>query len=117
MSNIRDREKMLAHLQNMTDDEAYANALADPDNPPMSDAQLAQGVFVPYNPEQKTSLLERYRAACLKEKKVSVTVRYDADVVRWYKSKGKGYQALMNAALRTCMEAELTDRTGKSVTR
>lgn len=41
-----------------------------------------------------------------KRNKVSVTARFDADVVEWYRSKGKGYQSIMNAALRACMEIE-----------
>jgi uncharacterized protein (DUF4415 family) len=41
-----------------------------------------------------------------KRNKVSVTARFDADVVEWYRAKGKGYQSIMNAALRACMEVE-----------
>ena len=41
-----------------------------------------------------------------KRNKVSVTARFDADVVEWYRAKGKGYQSIMNAALRACMEIE-----------
>src|SRR5512144_2703936 len=39
--------------------------------------------------------------------KSSVTVRLDTDVVLWLKSKGKGYQARINAILREAMIKEL----------
>jgi uncharacterized protein (DUF4415 family) len=39
-----------------------------------------------------------------KENKRQVTVRYDADVVEFFKSQGRGWQARMNAVLRTFME-------------
>ena len=39
-----------------------------------------------------------------KENKRLVSVRYDADVVDWFKSQGRGWQARMNAVLRSFME-------------
>lgn len=44
-----------------------------------------------------------------KRNKVSITARFDADVVDYYRAKGKGYQSIMNAALRACMEVEQND--------
>jgi len=35
--------------------------------------------------------------------KVSVSIKIDADVLSWYKSKGKGYQTRINKALRETM--------------
>ena len=90
-------------LQTMTDSEATANALADADNPPVSEEIPLRLLHLP---EDGATLLERFHKALEQEKKVSLTVRYDADIVRWYKSKGKGYQSAMNAALRSVMEAE-----------
>jgi putative transcriptional regulator len=40
-----------ARLAAMTDEEAHQNALADPDNPPLTDAQLARMRRVP-NPQE-----------------------------------------------------------------
>lgn len=54
--------------------------------------------------EGSKTLLECFRKALEREKKVSLTVMYDADVVRRYKAKG--HKSTMNAALRACMEAE-----------
>ena len=39
--------------------------------------------------------------------KASTTVRLDADVLLWLKSKGKGYQTRINAILREAMRKEL----------
>jgi uncharacterized protein (DUF4415 family) len=38
--------------------------------------------------------------------KKSVTVRLDADVLAWLKSKGEGYQTRLNAMLRQMMERD-----------
>lgn len=38
--------------------------------------------------------------------KKQLTVRFDEDVVEWFKSRGKGYQSRMNAVLRSYMEAQ-----------
>ena len=38
-----------------------------------------------------------------KPRKVRLTAGYDADVARWYRSLGQGYQARMNRVLRTYM--------------
>ena len=66
------------------------------------------------SPQGGKTLLERFHKAMEREKKVSLTVRYDADVVRWYKAKGKGYQSMMNAALRAFMEVEQAARENDS---
>lgn len=39
--------------------------------------------------------------------KQSTTVRVDADVLRWLKGKGKGYQTRLNAILREAMMREV----------
>jgi uncharacterized protein (DUF4415 family) len=37
--------------------------------------------------------------------KVPVNAKFDADVVAWFKSQGRGYQTRMNAVLRRYMDA------------
>jgi uncharacterized protein (DUF4415 family) len=37
--------------------------------------------------------------------KTPVNAKFDADVVEWFKSQGRGYQTRMNAVLRRYMEA------------
>ena len=62
------------------------------DMPAMTREQLAK--FVP------AKLLNRslYRPV-----KIPVKINYDADVMEWFRSFGKGYQTRMNAALREYM--------------
>ena len=62
------------------------------DMPALTQEQLAQ--FLP------AKLLNRslYRPV-----KVPVKMNYDADVLEWFRSFGKGYQTRMNAALREYM--------------
>jgi uncharacterized protein (DUF4415 family) len=37
--------------------------------------------------------------------KQQLTVRFDADVIEWFKAQGPGYQTRMNAVLRSYVEA------------
>jgi uncharacterized protein (DUF4415 family) len=37
--------------------------------------------------------------------KVRLTVRFDEDMVQWFRSQGSGYQTKMNAVLRSFYEA------------
>ncbi len=85
-------------LGNMTDDEVQAAALSDPDAQPLTDEQLAHMV-----PFRESELFKRIHKRTF-ENKQSLTVRYDADVVRFFRSHGKGYQRLMNEVLRAYME-------------
>ena len=87
---------------NMTDAEVTANALKDPDSLPLPPTGGTKEIHL--SEEDGATLLERFRKALERERKVLISVRYDADIVRWYKAKG--YQSVMNAALRACMEAE-----------
>jgi uncharacterized protein (DUF4415 family) len=43
--------------------------------------------------------------------KERLTVRFDRDVVRWFKAGGRGYQTRMNAVLRSYFEAQENNRT------
>ena len=45
----------------------------------------------------------------LPETKTQVTLRVDQDVLRWFRARGKGYQTLMNAVLRSYVEAHRRD--------
>ena len=42
----------------------------------------------------------------LPEPKEQITLRLDRDMVRWFRTKGKGYQTLINAVLRGYYEHE-----------
>ena len=45
--------------------------------------------------------------------KERLTVRLDADMVAWFKQKGRGYQTRMNAVLRSYYEAHHKDHAPK----
>ena len=75
-------EKELAALDKMSDaDIDYSDA------PQIDWSNAVRGKF--YRPIKK-----------------SVTVRLDADVLAWLKSKGEGYQTRLNAMLRQMMERD-----------
>ncbi len=44
------------------------------------------------------------RARFYRPTKQPIQIRIDADVIAWFKTKGKGYQTKMNKALREYME-------------
>jgi len=80
-------EKRLKALAAMSEEEIDTS-----DMPALSAKQLAR--FVP------AKLMNRqiYRPA-----KVPIKMKYDSDVLEWFKSFGKGYQTRINAALREYM--------------
>jgi uncharacterized protein (DUF4415 family) len=86
----------------LTDEDVLAAARSDPDAQPLTDEQLRRFRRLPQVPGG--NFLDRIRALRT-ENKVSLTVRYDADIAAFYRSQGKGYQRLMNNVLRAYMEA------------
>jgi uncharacterized protein (DUF4415 family) len=67
----------------MNQEEAMRRRRADPEAP------------VPCEGWQSTVTVE------LPEPKQQVTLRLDRDVLRWFRAKGRGYQTLINAVLRS----------------
>ena len=41
-----------------------------------------------------------------RDPKEQLTIRFDADVVNWFRARGKGYQTHMNAVLRAYVDAQ-----------
>ncbi len=70
----------------------------DPDNPAWTEDMLGAPV------------LKRGRGPQAAPTKVLTSVRLDADILEFFKSKGAGYQSRINAALRTEVERNLTGR-------
>jgi uncharacterized protein (DUF4415 family) len=79
-----------ALLDAMTEEEIEANALSDPDNPPLEDDFWKNAIIV------------------VREPKRPVQLRLDPDVLLWFKSQGPGYQTRINAVLRSYMNAQET---------
>ncbi len=50
----------------------------------------------------------------LPERKQAISLRVDADVLRWYKAQGPGYLSRMNAILRQYAEAHGATLTGRT---
>jgi uncharacterized protein (DUF4415 family) len=73
---------------------ATKNTLIDPDDAP----ELTDDWFGKADLMQGTKLIRRGRPAGLT--KASQTVRFDLEVLAAFKSTGKGWQTLMNEALR-----------------
>ena len=87
----------------LTDAQVLAAAGSDPDAQPVTERECKNFRRFPQIPGG--SFLDRVRALG-KENKVSLTVRYDADIAAFFKSRGKGYQRLMNNVLRAYMETQ-----------
>ena len=75
----------------MSDEEVTANALSDPDSTPTDS---------PWDPKFAMTISELLE----KRRKRQVTLRLDPDILDWFKMQGKGYQTLMNEALKTFVQ-------------
>jgi len=89
-------------LASMTQEELLEAARTDPDAQPLTDEQLRRFRRLPDVPGG--NFIGRVRALS-NENKTLLSVRYDNDIVRFFKGQGKGYQRLMNNVLRAYMEA------------
>lgn len=56
-------------------------------------------------PELDDDFWSRARVVYPEGGKTQLTVRFDSDLVDWFKAGGKGYQTRMNAVLRAYVEA------------
>ncbi len=75
-----------ARIDALTDDEIERMAASDIDNPTSTVEDWADSIVG------------------LPPLKEAVNAKFDADVVAWFKSQGRGYQTRMNAVLRIYME-------------
>ena len=74
-------------VKNMTEAGINAAAASDPDAQP-TDAAFWRDADV-----------------VIPEPKHAISLHVDSDVLKWFKSQGKGYQTRMNAILRAYLEA------------
>jgi uncharacterized protein (DUF4415 family) len=92
-------------IENTSDEEdaaITAAALADPDNPPLTEEfwQSAR----PLSPQRLRRLRGQRGPQKSKPLKVRVTLRLDPDVVACFKAKGSGWQSRVNATLRKALK-------------
>ena len=87
----------------LTEEEITAAARLDPDAQPLTEEQLAEFRRVTDIPGN--SIVEKTHALVTETKnKQLVSIRYDKDVIAFFKAQGKGYQRLMNTVLRNYMK-------------
>ena len=84
---MRDRTN-LKRLDSLTDEEIEQAARSDADTLLLEECDMASLEVV------------------MPERKQSISLRVDSDVLAYFKSFGKGYQTRMNAVLRTYMQAQ-----------
>ena len=84
---MRDRTS-LKRLDSLTDEEIEQAARSDADTLLLEECDMASLEVV------------------MPERKQSISLRVDSDVLAYFKSFGKGYQTRMNAILRTYMQAQ-----------
>jgi uncharacterized protein (DUF4415 family) len=102
------RRMARADIERTTPEEdaaVHAGALRDPDNPPLTDEQLAQFQRME---DARPDLLRRFRGQRgpqrSKPLKVRVTLRLDPDVVARFRRQGRGGQSRVNATLRKALK-------------
>lgn len=88
---MRDRTN-LNRLDNLTDEEIEQAARSDADTLLLEECDMASLEVV------------------MPERKQSISLRVDSDVLAYFKSFGKGYQTRMNAVLRTYMQAQQSQK-------
>lgn len=77
----------------------------DPDRPPKASQQdLARSDAIRDEAIDYSDIPELDDDFFAKAGKESITARFDADMVAWFKAQGKGYQTRMNAVLRAFYE-------------
>lgn len=86
----------------MTDEEATQAAFDDPDAQPVTGWNSAKRL----RDLSGNTLIEKL-GSLKKGNKHLLSVRYDPDIIEFFKSKGKDYQSLMNNVLREYMDKEL----------
>lgn len=84
LGDVREDRTDWERVLNMTEEEIEANALSDPDNPPLTDEELA--AMVPMMPGEL--------------RKEPVSIRLDPEVLEFFRRDGPGYQSRINAVLR-----------------
>ena len=67
----------------------------------------------PEGPSMPKDFWETARVVYPDSPKEAVKVRYDADMLEWFKAQGRGYQTRMNAVLRSYYEAHRDEPAAK----
>jgi len=96
--------KKFSSKRPLTDDEEaeiQRMIASDPDNPELTDEQLAKGLsFAEAFPSLAASAKRGRGRPHADRPKIPVTIRLDADVIERFKATGPGWQTRMNDILR-----------------
>ena len=84
----KDTQTEWERVKNMTESEIEAGSASDPDAQPTDAAFWKDAEVV------------------IPQPKHAISLRVDSDVLKWFKSQGRGYQTCMNAVLRAYVEAQ-----------
>ena len=101
-AQARERARRLIESEEEEDPALLAAANSDPDNPPLSDAQLrSMRPAHEVHPELVAKHLRRRRGRPKSDTpKQQVTLRIDRDVLDKFRAQGDGWQSRINQALR-----------------
>jgi len=88
----------MKHATTLKKPKNIAAKVADADNPPWSEEMLGSPIRKKGRGPQRTPT------------KVSTTIRLDADVLAFFRARGRGYQTHINDALRKVAKRGLTTR-------
>lgn len=69
------------------------------------DALTDKGIDYSDIPETTEAFWEKARVV-MPQGKTHLSVRFDQDIVAWFKHRGRGYQSRMNAVLRAYVESQ-----------
>jgi len=92
-------------------EERRINAAAanDPDNPPLSDAELAAMRPASEALPQVVAAFRRRRGPGRKPRKQQITLRLDPDIIAFFRSTGRGWQTRINEVLRAHVRRHTED--------
>lgn len=105
MQSEWDEEKQLSNLErrtNVSKNDLSRKSDTDWDR---IDSMRDEDIDLSYTPEMDEEFFQN-AIIRMPERKSSVTLRVDKEVLDWFKSQGKGYQSRMNAVLKAYMKAQ-----------
>ncbi|MDD2723387.1 MAG: BrnA antitoxin family protein [Methylovulum sp.] len=91
-ANLTDWDK----VKSLTDEEI----IHDIDSPRTSEADWAQAFVSHSGAELHTEIIKRKRSANKLPVKEQVAIRFDAEILAYFRSTGKGWQTRMNEVLK-----------------
>ncbi|MBI1926172.1 BrnA antitoxin family protein [Candidatus Poribacteria bacterium] len=95
-----DDESAWERFDAMTDEEVEADAMTDPDNPPLTEEELNQFRRAIYVKGECVWEDDKTIGELLAEASSVAMIPVDKDIAVWFKAQGQDYQARINAVLR-----------------